>query len=82
MTAYGVSIASERQTRVEATELVGDQVRGGLVPLVIPCKDTKGEKAHIPHLWGAIKSNLDQNEDESRGYVNNKNEILIPPFSA
>ena len=64
--------------RVEATELVGDQVQGELVPLVFPCKDTKGEKvkmaamAHIPHLWGAIKSNLDQNEDESRGYVNNK----------
>ena len=64
--------------RVEATELVGDQVRGELVPLVFPCKDTKGEEvkmaamAHIPHLWGAIKSSLVQNQDESRGYVNNE----------
>ena len=62
-------IASERQMRVELTELVGDQVQ---VPLVFPCNNTKGEEvkmatmAHLPHLWGAIKNNLDQNEDESR----------------
>ena len=61
--------------RLEATELIGDQVHAELTPLVFPCRDSKGEEvrmaamACIPCLWDAVRSVLDKNADESRGYA-------------
>ena len=71
---WGVGIASERKMRVEAAQLVGDNLSAELTPFSFPHKDG-GEEiknapfAHIPNLWRKVKDLLDQSCDEQRGYV-------------
>lgn len=82
---WGVGIASERKMRIQATELVGDNLQAELVPFSFLHKDG-GEVIHdapcayIPHLWQKIKDLLDH--DDSRGYANNVNNIdcLMQPY--
>ena len=58
--------------RIEAEELVGDNVGAELTPFSFPHKDG-GETiqnvpyAYVPHLRDKIRDPLDQNCDEIRG---------------
>jgi hypothetical protein len=69
---WGVGIASERKMRLEASELVGDNLSAELVPFSFPHKDG-GEViqdvpcAYIPNLWRKISDLLDQSSDDRRG---------------
>ena len=74
MKEWGVGIASEKRMRKEAAALVGDNLAAELVPFSFPHKDG-GEVIHnapyayIPNLWEKIEDLLEQNSDDSRGYV-------------
>ena len=72
---WGIGIASEKIMRVEASELVGENLGAELTPFTFTHKDggeviENAPMAYIPNLWEKIKSLLDQNEDDSRGYAN------------
>lgn len=74
MNSWGVGLASERKMRVEASELVGDNLNAELTPFSFPHKDggeviQNAPYAYIPNLWEKIKDLLDQNCDEQRGYA-------------
>lgn len=71
MKSWGVSIASEKQMRLEAKELIGDNLRAELIPLTFTCKDGSEEvketpMAYIPRLWDSLHNNLEHNDDEKR----------------
>lgn len=73
--SFGITIASERQMRLEVTLLVGEAINAEKVPMVFPCKEEKGEEikmatmAYIRDLWEALENNLDKCEDETRRYI-------------
>lgn len=60
--------------RVEADQLVGDNLESEMVPFAFSHKDG-GEVikaapfAFVPHLWEKVKDLLDQNSDDERGYT-------------
>ena len=64
---WGVSIASERQMRDEAKELIGDHLVGEGAPFSFTVKEGGEEIRPSPYvyvtsLWEKVKSMLDQNE--------------------
>lgn len=71
---WGIGIASERKMRIQANELVGDNLSAELVPFSFPHKDG-GEiikdvpYAYIPCLWRKVNDLLDQSSDDKRGYT-------------
>lgn len=74
MTMWGVAMASEKKMRVEASELVGDNLCAELAPFSYPYQDggeiiRDAPYAYIPNLWEKVKDLLDQNSDDQRGYV-------------
>lgn len=74
MKSWGVGIASEKDMRLEAKELVGDNIKAELTPLTFPCKDGGEEvrqatMAYVPRLWESIQATLEHNDDERRRYV-------------
>ena len=71
---WGVSLASERKMRVEATELVGENLCSELTPFSFPHKDggeviRNAPYAYVPNLWDKVKDMLDRNSDDQRGYA-------------
>lgn len=71
---WGIGIASEKKMRVEAAELVGDNLCAELAPFSFPHQDggeviRSAPCAYIPDLWRKIKDMLDQNSDDQRGYA-------------
>lgn len=72
MLTWGVGIASEKKMRVEAAELVGDNLCAELAPFSFSHQDgghliKEAPFAFIPDLWRKIKDMLDQNSDDQRG---------------
>jgi hypothetical protein len=71
---WGVGLASERKMRVEASELVGENLRSELTPFSFAHKDggeviRSAPYAYIPNLWEKVKDMLDKNSDDQRGYA-------------
>lgn len=72
MAMWGIGVASEKDMRVEARELVGDNIGAEMVPFSFAHQDggeviKEAPCAYIPQLWKKIEDMLDQNCDDQRG---------------
>ena len=74
---WGVGIASEKNMRKEARELIGDNLKAELAPFSFKHQDggeiiKEAATAYIPNLWTKISDVLDQSSDENKRYVLSK----------
>ena len=74
MKMWGVSIASEKKTRQEATDLIGDDIKAEKVPFSFSHKDggdmvKPAPMAYIPKVWQKVQDLLNQNSDHNKGYI-------------
>lgn len=74
MNKWGISMASEKKMRQEATNLVGDNLIAEMAPFSFAHQDggeiiEHAAVAYIPNLWEKFKDLLDQSSDDIRGYV-------------
>ena len=74
LSMWGVGMATEKKMRVEASELVGDNLSAELTPFSFNHKDggeiiKNASFAYVPNLWEKVKDMLDRNSDDHRGYA-------------
>ena len=72
MSEWGITLASERRMRKEASDLVGDNLEAELAPMSFTHKDggeviRDAPLAYVPNLWEKIQDLLEQNSDNKRG---------------
>ena len=69
---WGITLASERRMRKEASDLVGDNLEAELAdPMSFTHKDggeviRNAPLAYVPNLWEKIQDLLEQNSDDKR----------------